>query len=239
MLNCIIIDDEKHAVEELTTLIGHINDLSLLKSFQDIKSAISFLEDIGHVDIIFSDIQMPAINGIDAARMYTKHAQFIVYVTAYRDFAVDAFGVNAAGYLMKPVRYTALAQQMNTILEKRKATHKLYENDAVLFLKGNNKNTFIKIRYEDITHIEALLNYVIVHTIHGNNITHIGLKGMEQILRQTDSFIRISKSAIISIHYLDRVDGNMVRLKGKDQFTVGEKYRNAFHEFLRKRTLSA
>ncbi|RZK04133.1 MAG: response regulator transcription factor [Flavobacterium sp.] len=239
-LNCIVIDDEPHAIAELVELIEGTPEIVVLKCFEDAYTALAYLKMNGAVDVVFSDISMPGLNGLDAAKTMSAYCEFLVFVTAHKEFAVDAFGVNATGYLVKPVSNKAFIEQVETLISK-KIHHDKLKNDHndVLFLKGSQKNSFIKIRYNDIIYIEALLNYVVVHTTKGKEITYLGLKGMEEKLKNKDVFFRVAKSAIISINFLDRVEGNIVRLTDKNFFLIGEKYRSAFHDFLRKRTLNS
>ncbi len=239
-LNCILIDDEPHAVEELSEIIGLTSGIKVLEKFYDVKSALGFLKEYGRVDVIFSDINMPGINGIDAAMLLNSHCDFLIFITAHKEYALDAFAVHADGYLVKPVSYKIFAERINVLLEKKAHQEGVKQSDnEVLFLKGTQKNTFIKIKYSDIVYIEAMLNYVIVHTLKGKEITYIGLSGMEKLLSKKEVFFRVSKSAIISVNYLDRVEGNVVRLTDKSFFPIGEKYRDAFHKFLRKRILNS
>lgn len=239
-LNCIIIDDEPHAIVELLELIESTQEIDALRCFEDAYNALVYLKAHGPVDIVFSDISMPGLNGLDAARTINAYCEFLIFVTAYKEFALDAFGVNASGYLVKPVGIKSFIEQLEIIFSKKNDHDRLKnDHDDILFLKGPQKNSFIKIHYNDIVFIEALLNYVIVHTTKRDEITYLGLKGMEEKLRNNETFFRVAKSVIISINFLDRVEGNIVRLTNKKFFPIGEKYRNAFHEFLRKRTLNS
>lgn len=239
-LNCIIIDDEPHALAELKELIEGTPDMHFLKGFGDANTALAYLKESGSVDIIFSDISMPGLNGLDAARTMNAYCEFLIFVTGHKEFALEAFGANATGYLVKPVSSKAFIEQVETLITK-KAFHDKLRNDHndLLFLKGSYKNSFIKIRYNDVIYIEARLNYVLLHTTKGNEITYLGLKGMEAKLKNMNMFFRVSKSTIVSINYLDRVDGNVVILTDKNFFPIGEKYRSAFHDFLRKHTLNS
>lgn len=239
MMTCIIIDDEPHAIDELSDLIVQVPHLSLQKSFSGAKEAIAYLHEAGHVDIIFSDISMANLNGIEAADLMSKFCHFLVYVTAYREYAPEAFGAKADGYLLKPVSYVDFCEKIEDLANKFQDITKLQKEDnQFLFIKGGQKSSYIKIKYSDIIYIEAMLNYIMIHTVTGHEITYIGLKAMEDKLQNLDFFFRINKSIIISLHYLDRVDGNIARLlKNGLRFQIGEKYKSVFLEFLRKHTL--
>ncbi len=238
-LNCIIIDDELHAISELSELINLNANLNLLNTFVDARDAIAYLQEISHVDIVFSDISMPALNGLNAGKMLNKYCKFLIYVTAHREFALDAFGVNAAGYLTKPVIYLEFMERMEIVFEKYgSAVERKLPKDAILFVKGGLKNSFIKINYNHIVYIEALLNYIIIHTESNSYITYITLKKMEEKLINQEEFFRISKSIIVSLNYVTKVDGNMVMMSNRKSHELGVKYKSVFLEFLKKRTLN-
>lgn len=237
-MTCVVIDDEPHAIEELSGLIADTGQLTLLQTFSDAKKAIAYLQQEGAVDIIFSDIHMPALNGIDAAVILTNYCHFLVYVTAHRDYAPEAFEANAAAYMLKPVSYISFSKKIEELNLRHSNISKLQKDEQdFLFIKGGQKSSFIKIKYSDIVYIEAMLNYIMIYTTSGHEITYIGLKAMEDMLRDRDIFFRINKSIIISINHMDRVDGNIARLATGQNFQVGEKYRSVFLDFLKKHTL--
>lgn len=234
----IIIDDEPHAISELEDMIKITPGIGLLGSFYNVNDAVEFLSESHHVDIIFSDIDMPLINGISAANILKTYCDYLIYVTAHRNFAIDAFGVNAAGYLLKPVSMEAFVTKIAEItLDIRNP--KRDDDQNLIFIKGSHKNAFIKLTLSDIVRIEAMLNYVKIYTLKGDEITYVGLKKLEDLLKKKANFFRISKSSIINLNFMDRVDGHVVKLNDGGAFTIGEKYRDAFHEFLRKRTLNS
>jgi len=236
--NCIVIDDEFHALAELTELINLHHQLNLSGSFLDINEAVAYLHSNGPVDIVFSDIGMPAISGIDAADILKKYSDNLIYVTAYREFALDAFSVGADGYLLKPVNRIDFFKRIDAILERsQKSKTEARIHDDHIFIKGDLKNTFIKIRYSEIVFIEGMLNYVMVHTTNVKEMTYMGLKDISEKLETQGNFLRINKSIIISMDYLERVRGNTVYLSTNQSFTIGNPYKNAFHEHVIKRAV--
>lgn len=237
-MTCIIIDDEPHAIEELAELCAEVPHLNLLQTFPDAKKAITYLQEVGHVDIIFSDISMSVLDGLEAAKIINDYCHFLVYVTAYREFALDAFGAKADGYLLKPVSYVSFTQQVADLNNKFLDIIRLQKEDQqFLFVKGGQKSSYIKIKISDIIYIEGLLNYITIYTTTGHEITYMGLKAIEDKLLPLDLFFRISKSIIISMNYLDRVDGSFIRLSRGETYRIGDKYKSAFLEFMRKHTL--
>ncbi|WP_442590525.1 LytR/AlgR family response regulator transcription factor [Pedobacter sp. AW31-3R] len=237
-MTCIVIDDEPHAIEELKELIAGVPYLELLETFPDAKQAIVYLQQKSHVDLIFSDINMTVLNGIDAAIVLNNYCHFLVYVTAYRDYALEAFGAKAAGYLLKPVSFVAFNENMRDLHQQFQHLVKRQKDEQnFLFIKGGQKCSYIKISYNDIIYIEAMLNYIMIHTVNGHEITYMGLKAMEEKLYGKDIFFRVNKSIIISVNFLERVDGFIARLANGKNYQVGEKYKGVFLEFLKKHTL--
>jgi two-component system LytT family response regulator len=240
IMSCIVIDDEPHAVDELSNLIAQVPNLNLLSTFSDARHAIAYLQETGHVDIIFSDISMAVLNGIEAADIMNNYCYFLVYVTAHREYAPEAFGAKADGYLLKPVTYMSFTQKIEDLSNRFQDIIKLQRDEnQFLFIKGGQKSSYIKIKYSDIIYIEAMLNYIMIHTTTGHEITYIGLKAMEDRLQIMDVFFRINKSIIISLNYLDRVDGNIARMANGTSYQIGEKYKSVFLEFLKKHTLKS
>ena len=240
IMSCIVIDDEPHAIDELCELIAQVPHLNLVASFSDARQAIAYLQEAEHIDIIFSDISMAILNGIEAAEILNNYCHFLVYVTAHRNFAPEAFQAKADGYLLKPVSYISFTQKVEDLSLKYQDIIKLQRDEQqFLFIKGGQKSSYIKIKYSDIIYIEAMLNYIMIHTTSGNEITYIGLKAMEDKLSAMDIFFRINKSIIISLNHLDRVDGNIARLSNGESYQIGDKYKNVFLDFLKKHTLKS
>ncbi|TKC00049.1 LytR/AlgR family response regulator transcription factor [Pedobacter cryotolerans] len=237
-IRCIIIDDEPHAISELEDLIMRTPGIGLLGSFYNVNDAVRFLNEGQIVDIIFSDIDMPLINGIAAAKILKAYCSNLIYVTAHRNFAIEAFAVNAIGYLLKPVGIEAFVSKISEITLSIRNI-KGNSNQDLIFIKGSHKNAFIKLAFSDVIRIEAMLNYVKIFTQKGDEITYVGLKKLEDILKKKCNFFRISKSSIINLDFMDRVDGNVIKMNDGGALNIGEKYRDAFHEFLRKRTLNS
>lgn len=238
-LKCIIIDDEPHALSELEDLVECCPHLTSTGSFRDVGPALSFLQDYGAVEIIFSDIHMSSMNGIDSARLLKRYCRFLVFVTAHREYAFEAFGVSAAGYLVKPVSRAVFLEKVNELIEQTNSHGGPAEtNENILFVKGGSKNNFTKINVNEIVFIEGLLNYVIIHTANNRQITYMGMKEIIKKLEHKGAFIRVNKSIIVSVNHISHIDGNMVHLSNKNFYAIGNMYKSAFHEFIAKRTLN-
>lgn len=237
-LNCIVIDDEPHAIAEFKELIALTPGISLRESFNSVEDAITHLQDYGTVDVVFSDIGMPMTDGIEGAKMLTIYCGALVYTTAHRHFGEQAFREGASGYLVKPLkheRFVDQVKQLQALKEKKKRLE--YEGEKFAFIKGSTKGSFITVFYHDIMYIEAALNYIKIFTPKQTEITYLGLKELEKQLMMHPDFIRISKSYLISVNYLKKVEGNIAFMSDGQGHAIGEKYRPAFMDLLRKRMI--
>jgi DNA-binding LytR/AlgR family response regulator len=240
MMNCIIVDDEPLAREAIEMLIAHTDNLNLLGSFNSPDAATKFLAD-STADLIFLDIQMPGINGIEFARTIPKET-FVIFTTAFSEFATDSYEVDAIDYLIKPIRL----ERFQKGVEKAQAYLKLlkadYSNnnienatDDYFFVKADRK--IFKVYFDNILFIEGLKDYVVMHTENQKVITAMNIKTIHDQLPK-NMFVRVSKSYIINAKHIESVDNNTVYI-GKNEIPIGNIYRDFFFsEFVTKKILS-
>jgi len=238
--SCIIIDDEEHAIGELSELVERNPKLKLRGTFLDAEEAINYLMVEGGVDIIFSDIRMPKLTGLQAAKLLHSHCRFLVYVTAYRDHSLQAFEENASGYLLKPVNYVAFTELINKFLSQDNRSLSSFDikNDNLLFVKGDQKNSYISIKTNEICYIKAELNYCNIITNDKAYMTYMLLGQVEEKLKSASQFFRINKSIIISIDHIKNIEGNTVYLDNNESFVIGRKYQAAFFSLIKERSLN-
>ena len=234
-LTSIIIDNERHAISDLEDSLAEIPMIIVLATFDNVREALNYLQTEGKVDIIFSDIHMPMLNGIDAGKFYKLYSTYLIYVTAYRDFAVDAIKLDADGYLMKPLSYIDVLEQVNKIMEKDAQKESTMNEHDFLVFKGGQKNSFFKVMTREIYFIEGLANYVKIHTTKGVYVTQQLMKEMESKLKEKKVFIRIAKSTIISLLFMEKIDGNVVYMHNKETFSVGIPYQKDFYKLIKAR----
>jgi DNA-binding LytR/AlgR family response regulator len=239
-MNCIIVDDEPLAREAIQMLIDQTDNLDLLGSFNSAATASKFLLDTT-LDLIFLDIQMPGINGIEFAKTIPQET-FVIFTTAFSEFATDSYEVDAIDYLIKPVkleRFQKAFDKAQTYFKLFKAnyTNNNIENiaDDYFFVKADRK--IFKIYFNDILFIEGLKDYVVMHTENQKVITAMNIKTIHEQLPK-NRFVRVSKSYIINAKKIDSVDNNTVYI-GKSEIPIGNIYRDLFFdEFVTKKILS-
>lgn len=212
-IRCIIIDDEPLARKGLKEYIADTPFLQLLDEYDSPLKAADLLNE-GVVQLIFLDIQMPKITGIDFLK--TVHqAPPVIFTTAYPQFALDGFELNALDYLVKPISFERFLKAVHRAKEHYEV-RKINGRDplspgreAFFFIKADNK--LVKLFYDDILFVEALQNYVAIHTKTKKYVTYLTFKSIEDYLPEED-FIKTHKSYIVSAAKIDNIDGNDIRI---------------------------
>lgn len=212
-INCIIIDDEPLARTGLKEYIADIDFLNLVGEYDNALSATEMIGS-GTVHLIYLDIQMPKITGLDFFKTL-KDPPAVIFTTAYPQYALDGFEVNALDYLVKPIsfdRFLKAAMKAKEFYEVRQKNKTALETEATpeyFFIKADNK--LVKILFNDILFVEALQNYVTIHTSTKKYISYLTFKSVEDYL-PANRFIKVHKSYIIAASKIDSIDGNEIRL---------------------------
>ena len=211
-INCILIDDEPLARKGLKEYIDDVDFLNLVGEFDNPLKASELLSK-GTVQLLFLDIQMPKITGIDFFRSL-HHAPPVIFTTAYPQYALDGFNLNALDYLVKPIsfeRFLKAALKAKEYYEIRQynETTATGKKEDYFFIKADNK--LVKIFFEEILFVEALQNYVTIHTADKKYITYLTFKSVEEYL-PADRFIKTHKSYIISASKINSIEGNDISI---------------------------
>jgi two-component system LytT family response regulator len=236
-LNCVIIDDEKHAVDLLADYIEAMPNLKLLKSFTDpLKALIDItLED--NIDILFMDVDMPGMTGLDLSLAIRYKTKYLVFTTAHSKYAIDAFGVQANEYLLKPISMSKFALMINRLLKSEIDLKREIKHEEFFFIKTDQVQKYVKINLKDLVAIEGLNNYVKIHTVNAMYIAYLTMKELETKLEGNNSFIRVQRSFIISTDFINKVEGATITLNNKLDVPLGTTYKKQFLTFLEKKTL--
>lgn len=228
-MNCIIIDDEPLAREEMKALIGEVSNIEILAEFSTATSAIDFLQKTS-VDLVFLDIEMPMMTGLEFAAQLTKNT-LIVFTTAYSQYAIQSYELDAIDYLLKPI----IKERLEKAITKAETYYKLLSNDTEKnviegesdeFLLIKSERKFHKVNFSDIKFIEGLKDYVIIHTATQRLITAMNLKTIHQKVPQ-NIFLRVSKSYVVNTNHIDSFDNHNIYI-GESEITLGEVYKKDF-----------
>ncbi|MBT2559778.1 response regulator transcription factor [Pedobacter sp. ISL-68] len=239
MINCIIVDDEIHAIEVLQHHIKSIAQLNLIACFTKPTEAITFLNG-QQVDLIFLDIHMPEISGIEFIQAVRHISCHFILTTAYREFAADGFDLDVVDYLIKPISLNRFLQgftkAQRAISSKTDHTKDSIETDYFM-VKSQIKGNMIKINLADIDYIEGMKNYVAFHHKGIRTVALITMKDIEGKLPDK-YFMRIQKSFIIALNKVTALNGNRVILKDvSSEILIGETYKQHFLETIKKKQI--
>lgn len=222
-MNCIIVDDNKMARTALKKLIEQVDSLELKEECASPVDAYNYLLK-ENVDLVFLDVEMPGMTGIELVKNIEKRP-IIILITSKTDYAVEAFELNVADYIIKPVtlsRFMVAVSKAKELFEIKGQKIELNEKDKeYMFVRSNSVLTKIKIK--DITYIQALGDYVNIYTIDSRYTVHITLKGMEEKLPE-DKFYRLHRSYLIALDHIDKVEEGTAFI-GKHPVPIGEQYK--------------
>jgi len=222
-LKCIIIDDEPIARKILQEFIEEIDYLELVGQAENPLKAMGLLSD-NEIDLIFLDINMPKINGIDFLKN-SKTSANVIMTTAYAEHAVESYELDVLDYLIKPIAFDRFLKACNkareiSTLRKNAQTLPAQLNDH-FFIKCNNQ--IEKVFYNDLLYAEAMLNYVMLHTHSKKMMVYVTIKNLEEQL-PADLFIKVHKSFIVNKTKIKSIEGNILDI-GNEKITISQSLR--------------
>ena len=235
-LSCAIIDDEPLAVELMESYVRKTPFLELQGSFGSGVAAFGMLRD-RPVDLLFCDIQMPGLNGVELSRMLPADTR-VIFTTAFSRYAVEGFRVNAVDYLLKPISYAdflAAAQKALEWFELKRRAGAPADDLRSIFVKTEYR--LRQIELERILYIEGLKDYVKIHVEDEPHpvLSLMSLKSLEELL-PADRFIRVHRSYIVQPAKIRTIERNSI-VFGRERIPISENYRQAFFDFLSDRSL--
>ncbi len=222
-MKCIIIDDEPLAIDLITGYLAKFPDLQLVQSFDDALSGAEFLRRIP-VDILFIDINMPDITGLDLVRSLVEKP-IVIFTTAHKKFAIDGFDLDAIDYLLKPISFERFSKAVNKAIEyygyKNKSNNETNEN---LFVYSEYR--LVKIALNDIEYIESLEDYIKINLINAKPI--LTLMPLKTVLEKlpANNFTRIHRSYIVNINKVQSVLNRKLTLSSSTELPISDSYVN-------------
>jgi DNA-binding LytR/AlgR family response regulator len=222
-IKCLIIDDEPLAIKIIENYLSDFKNIELVATFNNAISALSIIDE-QHIDVIFLDINMPKMSGLDFLRSLKIKPQ-IVITTAYREYAVESFDLDVLDYLVKPIPYGRFVKSINKItnqlqLEKDKLDDVIIKEEPYIFLKVDKK--LMKIKLNDILFIESLKDYIKVMTTLGDYLVHKSMNSISEELPE-ENFLRIHRSFTIALNKITAVEGNSVEI-ARRRIPIGRNY---------------
>ena len=224
-VQCLIVDDEPVAREILEGLISKIDSLMVVDCCKNAIEAFNMVS-TQKIDLIFLDINMPEISGLSFARSINQNIK-VIFTTAYREYAVDGFDLQAVDYLLKPISFERLMQAINKYLGETSqhitnpAPDIIQEKSSTFFVRSDRK--MIKICFDEIRYIESLADYIKIHLIDKTVVTRETISSIEAKLPKTN-FLRIHRSFIVAKSRIDSFTNECVEI-GKAQIPISRSYK--------------
>jgi two-component system LytT family response regulator len=248
MIRCIIVDDEQPAIDVLRYYIGRIPTLELLAAFTDPLQALQFLNETA-VDLLFLDIQMPELSGLDLVKAIRGRSK-VILTTAYSEFVSEGYELEVADYLLKPIPFPRFLKAVQRVhiaaapvasIDAPIASPNPNEEapipDDYFFVKTELKGKVLKINIRDIDFVESMNNYIAIHHGGTKTIAYLNMKDLEERL-PSRYFMRIHRSYIIALEKIVAIEGNTIHLHDIAQgLQLGDTYRPAFLERMKGRLL--
>ena len=228
-MKCIIVDDNKMARMALKQLVSQVPALELVAECNDATEALDSLNSI-QVDLLLLDIEMPDMTGLDLIRKLGNNKPLIIFTTAKTDYAVEAFELNVVDYLVKPIalpRFKQAIEKAQETIESNKQEVKV-EEQGFVFVKDNG--VLKRIAIDDILFLEAMGDYVKVHTAQKFHVVHATLKSIEEKL-PSSKFIRVHRSYIVAINKIDYIQEGTISI-GKTTIPVADTHKSNLNKRL-------
>jgi len=239
-LKCIVIDDDIHAINGIKSYINTLSNIQLVHAYTDPLEALTEISGGNDVDIIFMDVDMPMISGIELSKAVRHKTSKLIFTTSHSKYAYEAFEMHASAYLLKPYTFARFAETINRLFPQTPNVQNIniqQEDDYFFVRNKNERNNLIKVRYTDIVAVESLQNYVRIYTVDETIVTYIALSEIKVILKEYPNFAQAHRSFIIAKNYIEKVEGNMLKMINNLTVNIGNNYRDEIQAYIREKTI--
>lgn len=231
-LKVVIADDEPIARDILKEYVSKNPELELVGECKNALEVFALLNKTA-ADLLLLDINMPEISGVELVKTL-RNPPMVIFTTAYSEYAVESYELNAIDYLLKPIPYDRFVTAINKAIDYKEVDSpegSVAKEAGVIFVKSEGK--LVKVDLQDIMMIEGVKDYVKIHTTQAAHLVHSTMKHMEEQLSEYDWLLRTHKSYIVNLNHLQELEGNMLKLEGHTAL-VGATYKDRVQEFLAK-----
>ncbi len=237
MIHCIAIDDEPLALKQMAGYIEKTPFLKLVGQFESALQAISWMQE-NLVELMFVDINMPDLSGMEFVKSL-NNPPGVIFTTAYSEYALEGFRVDAIDYLLKPIAYgdflKAAEKALERIVKKEEATSRVESDENFLFVKSEYK--ILRIKLSHIRYIEGMREYIRIHIENQKAVMALmSMKKMEAFLPQKQ-FMRVHRSYIVNLEKVNAIERNRILFDPDVRIPISEQYKAAFQEYLDKNFL--
>lgn len=244
-MKCIIIDDEPLAIDVVESYCKALSAVEVISTFTNAIEALDFINS-NCIDLVFSDIEMPNISGIELIKSLEGKVPYFIFTTAYPEYALEGFDLNAVDYLVKPIPFPRFLKAVNRVKEMLKlsevntsfnvssaggesVTSAIPKEDDFIFVKSEYEN--LKIDIKSIKHIQGLKDYLKIHSESSKPIlTLMSFKEIQDKLPE-NTFIRVHRSYIVNVNKITSIQKNRIVIKG-ERIPIGESYKSMVYSRL-------
>ncbi|RFP67070.1 DNA-binding response regulator [Hymenobacter lapidiphilus] len=242
-MTCVILDDEPLALDLLADYCAQVPGLELVGQFDDALAALAFLQD-NPVDVVFLDIHMPRLTGVQLAQLLPQPGPRIVFTTAYDQYAVRSYELSAADYLLKPIAFERFVQAVQRVRQQLMAAAPAATPpapaapesapaaaapDDAMFVK--NEHRLQRVAFDDLLYIEGMKEYLMLYTTTGKVLTLQSFRRLEEVL-PPERFARIHKSFLVALSRIEHVERGKVQVAGR-LLPIGDTYRESFNALIK------
>lgn len=237
---CIIVDDEAHAIEGLERYIATIPELEVLKTYSDSLVALKEIPKLPLVDVIFLDVDMQMINGIELAKEIRGRTKKLVFTTGHRAHAYEAFEVQADAYLLKPYSVGKFVITINKLFpesgfeDSDTLAVNVETGSDYFYIKTKVETTkMVKIHFNDVVFVESKGHNLYISTLKKSyTTTYMSLSEMLKTLSMHRQFMQPHRSYIVNENHIDSITGNRIKMINGDEVAIGEQYRKGWNEYI-------
>ncbi|MBA9077498.1 LytR/AlgR family response regulator transcription factor [Rufibacter quisquiliarum] len=241
-LTCLAVDDEPLALDLMRSYISKIPFLQLVQSCSSALEAMAVMQQ-QPIDLLFLDIEMPELTGVQFVQSLS-HRPAVIFTTAYPQYALEGFSLDAVDYLLKPIPFDRFLRAVNKVHERAQLQQQLVapapvmpsapaENEDFIFVKADYKT--LRVNLKDILFIEGLKDYVILHTINRKIITLLSMNKLMEKLPEHD-FARVHRSYIVSLPHIEAIEKSRIKIK-EQEIPIGDSYREEFMRWVESKNL--
>jgi two-component system, LytTR family, response regulator len=239
MLRCYILDDEQHAIDVIVHYCKQTGYIEIIGTSTNPVEAMKIINS-NPPDLLFIDIQMPDISGIDVIKSLTSRVN-VIFTTAYSEFAAIGFELDVSDYLLKPISFPRFLKAVQKVLNAKVSNEMPHDTiafeDDYFFVKTEAKGKMLKINMSEIDYIEGMKNYVAIYHDGQKTLALLNMKDLEEKLSEK-YFMRVQKSFIVALNKVTGVEGNMIRLKDiKAEILMGDTYKQKVQAFLKSKSM--
>ncbi|MDN3580926.1 LytR/AlgR family response regulator transcription factor [Mucilaginibacter flavus] len=235
MLNCIIIDDEQFSVEVVTKYIKLLPKLNIVGIYNKPELALDEIKEDDSIDLLFMDVDMPNMSGIELAKALRSKTRKLIFTTAHSKYALDAYEAEGDAFLLKPFTFAKFSTTVKRLFPNESAPKPaLNLNDDYFLVKNKEEDLrIIKVNYKDVIAFESSHNYVKIHLADTKTIlAYLTIKDVLALIANRPEFKQLHRAFIISTDCISYIEGNVIKMQNNLTFTVGESYRPEFVNYV-------